>query len=118
MLPAASSSRRDASFSTRLVGELLELLLQVCDFRVHRVLALGELLCARLTPFASLIEAVHVGRHFFLFLRELFRLTQGALDVALAAAALVSFELLLRLAQTIERLLRLRAAVARSVRRR
>ena len=50
MLPAASSSLRAASFSSRahLVRELLELLLQVGDLRVHRVLALAERLRLRL----------------------------------------------------------------------
>ena len=122
MLPAASSSLRAASFSSRRMSlaSLFELLLQVGDLRVHRVLALAERLRLRLPAGAGLrlIERVHVGRDFLLLVGELFGLFLRALQIALAAPALVAFELLLRLAQAVERLVGLRAAVLRSVRRR
>jgi len=101
-----------------LIGELLELRLQVGDLRVHRVLALAERLRLRVAarPRLRLIEAVDVGGDFLLLARELLGLALRALQIAIAAAALVAFELLLRLAQPIERLSGLRAAVLRSVR--
>ena len=111
-------ARRLALIATRLVGQFFELLLQIGHFRVHRVLALGELLRARLTPVTRLLEAVDVRRDVFLFFRELFRLTQGVLNVAVAPARLVAFELLLHVAQLVQRVGRLGAAVPRSVRRR
>ena len=113
-------ARRVLFVAAHLVGELLELLLQVRDLGVHRVLALSERLRLRVAAGAglSLIEAVHIRRDLLLLARELLGLSLRALQVALAAAALVAFELLLRLAEPVERLVRLRAAVLRSVGRR
>ena len=62
-----------------------------------------------------LLERVDVGGDFLLLLGQLFGLLLRALEVALATPALIAFELLLRLAQPVERLVRLRAAVLRSV---
>src|SRR5439155_425099 len=82
------------------------------------VLALRERLGFLIASGAGLLEPVHLRRDLLLFLRELLGLTLHGLHVAIAAAALVPFELLLRLAQPRQRFVRLRAAVARSVRRR
>src|SRR5204863_9086411 len=111
-------ARRLLLVAAHLVRELLELLLQIGDLRVHRVLALAERLRLRVAarPRLRLIEAVDVGGDFLLLARELLGLPLRALQIAIAAAALVAFELLLRLAQPIERLSGLRAAVLRSVR--
>ena len=64
------------------------------------------------------VEAVDLRRDVLLLVRELLGLLPRALDVALRAVALVALELLLRLAQLVERRRRLRAAVLRSVGRR
>src|SRR5262249_46333207 len=106
--------------AAHLVGDLLELLLKVADLRVHRVLALAECLGLGLAARARLrlLERVGVGGAFLLLVRELLGLALRALEIALTAPALVAFELLLRLAQPVERLVRLGAAVFRSIRRR
>jgi len=71
-----------------LVRELLELLLEVGDFRVHRLFPLAERLRLRVAPRAwlRLIEVVDVRRHFLLLVRQFFRLPLRALEVAVAAA--------------------------------
>ena len=92
-------ARRVLLVAAHLVGDLLELLLQVGDLGVHRVLALAERLRLGLAARAGfrLIERVDVRRDFLLLVGELLGLALRALQIALAAAALVPFELLLRL---------------------
>src|SRR5207237_8236339 len=106
-------ARRLLLVAPHLVRELLELLLQIGDLRVHRVLALAERLRLRVAtrPRLRLIEAVDVGGDFLLLARELLGLALRALQIAIAAAALIAFELLLRLAEPLERLRGLLAAV-------
>ena len=103
--------------AAHFIRDLFELLLEIGDLRVHRVLALAERLRLGGTSGAGLplIERVHVGGDFLLFLGELLGLALRALEVPFATSALVAFELLLRVAQPIERLVRLRAAVLRSI---
>ena len=98
-----------------MIGELLELRLQVGDLRVHRILALRELLRLLGAAGAGLIEAVDVGLDRLLLGGELVGLPLRALQIALAARALIALELLLRLAQPRQRFGRLRAAVAGAV---
>src|SRR5207244_11158916 len=81
--------------------------------------ALGERLRLRLTGESLLlIETVDVGGDVFLILRELLGVLLQLLQIPIAAAALIPLEALLRVAEPVERLGRLRPAVARSVRRR
>ena len=95
--------------------ERLEIFLQLADLLVHCVLAVRKHLRLAARARRGRSELADFRRDLFLIVRQLFGLFLRILDVALRAIALVAIELVLRLAQRVERRRRLRAAVLRSV---
>ncbi len=121
MLPAASSSLRDASFSS-LRASLASFsssdcsspsLPSIVELPQRELLRLHAAIDARL-----LIQLLHLGRDVLLFLRELLGLAQRVLDVPLRSAVHFLRELLLRFLQLFERRIGQRAVVLRAVGRR
>jgi hypothetical protein len=106
-------ARRVFRIAARVVRELLELVLQLTELLVHRVLA--RLQPLRLRVLRGALHAVHsldFRRNLLLLVGQGFRLTHRILNVALAAAVLIALQLLLRLLDLVERGGRLGSGVA------
>src|SRR5262249_48867214 len=89
-------ARRVLLVGPHLIGQLLELRLQIGNLCVHRLLALTERLRLRIAAGAGrrLIEAVDVGRHFLLLVREILSLPLNLLQIAIVPTALIALQAL------------------------